>query len=158
MEKYVKKCLNSLLYQTLREIEIICIDDGSQDSSLQILKKYALLDNRITIITQKNSYQGAARNKGLEIATGEYIHFLDADDYIELDAYELLYNTISKTDADLIAFGTRMEYEVHSQRKIQEQEYFSIKYNGVIQNFPELLLNVNENVWNKMYRKSFLIQ
>ena len=89
-EKFLKKCLDSIINQTLNDIEIICIDDGSTDKSLRILNNFADKDNRITIINQKNSGPSAARNKGIENAKGEYIGFVDSDDWIDLDFYEKL--------------------------------------------------------------------
>ena len=85
VEQYLRECLNSVIKQTLKEIEIICVDDGSTDNSLDILKEYAEKDHRITIITQKNLHAGVARNAGLSIAKGEYLSFLDSDDFFELN-------------------------------------------------------------------------
>ena len=82
-EKYLEECLNSVVNSTLKNIEIICVDDGSTDSSLSILQKYAANDLRVKILRQKNLYAGRARNNGLMHATGEYVHFLDADDWWE---------------------------------------------------------------------------
>ena len=81
VEQYLRPCLDSVLNQTLKNIEIICIDDGSTDDSLKILMEYAEKDNRITILKQKNKGAGVARNYGMSIATGEYFLFLDSDDF-----------------------------------------------------------------------------
>lgn len=91
-EKYLKKCLDSLINQTLKDIEIICINDGSPDNSLKILKEYEKKDKRIKIIDQENQGVSVARNNGIKIANGEYIGFVDSDDYVDLDFYEKLYN------------------------------------------------------------------
>ncbi len=97
--KYLSKCLTSVINQTLKEIEIICVNDGSTDNSLEILEKYANIDNRIKIITQKNSGAGLARNKGIKNAIGEYIAFLDSDDYyLDTDVLESLYENAKKND------------------------------------------------------------
>lgn len=79
--QYLTKCIESMLNQTLKEIEIICVDDGSTDESLAIIKNYKKLDSRIKILTQENKYAGVARNNGMRIAKGEYLFFLDSDDF-----------------------------------------------------------------------------
>ena len=99
--KYLKQCLDSVINQTLREIEIICIDDGSTDNSLKILKEYQKNDKRIKILTQKHKKQGAARNYGISIACGEYIGFVDSDDWCELDMFEKLYEKAKETNSDI---------------------------------------------------------
>ncbi len=106
-EKYINKCLSSLVNQTLDDIEIICVNDGSTDNSLEIIEKIANNDARIKIINQEHKKQGAARNAGLRIAEGEYIGFVDSDDWIDLNYYEMLYDTAKKYDAD-IALATNV--------------------------------------------------
>ena len=83
VEQYLSKCLDSVINQTFKNIEIICINDGSTDNSLKILNEYAMADKRIIVINQENSGVYAARNKGLQIANGKYISFVDSDDWIE---------------------------------------------------------------------------
>ena len=97
VEEYLRRCLDSVVNQTLRDIEIICINDGSTDNSSHILAEYQSKENRLRVISQKNGGQSKARNAGLEVATGEYIYFLDSDDYIKTYALEKLY-TIAKTN------------------------------------------------------------
>ena len=89
-EKYLRRCLDSVCSQTLKDIEIICVDDGSTDGSAAILAEYAARDPRIKVITQKNAGAGAARNVGIEVATGEYVGFVDSDDFVDGDFYEKL--------------------------------------------------------------------
>lgn len=101
IEKHIEKCLESVINQTLKEIEIIVVDDGSTDSTLEKINKFANTDSRIKVISQTNQKQGAARNRGIEIARGEYIGFVDSDDYIDTDYYAKLYNTASKFCADI---------------------------------------------------------
>lgn len=105
VEKYLRKCLDSLINQTLKEIEIICINDGSTDKSLEILEEYKNRDSRIILLNQENSGQSVARNRGIEIAKGEYIGFVDPDDWIDLDYYEKLYNAASTNDTDIAVGG-----------------------------------------------------
>jgi len=103
VEPYLRRCLDSLVNQTLKDIEIICINDCSPDNSLIVLKKYAKADNRIKIIDfEKNQGVSAARNAGIKIARGEYVGTIDPDDYIDLDYYEKLYLKAKKTNADVV--------------------------------------------------------
>ena len=105
-EKYLSQCLESVINQTLKDIEIICIDDCSVDNSVKILKEYADKDERITVVTNKiNQKQGAARNKALEIAKGRYIQFVDSDDYLKPTAIEELYTYITKSSLDMLMFS-----------------------------------------------------
>ena len=91
VEKYLERCLDSLINQTLTNIEIVCINDGSTDNSGKILDDYAAKDNRIKVIHQNNAGQAVARNNGLKIANGNYINFVDSDDWVDLDFIEKLY-------------------------------------------------------------------
>ena len=102
VEKYLCQCLESLVHQTLTDIEIICVNDGSTDNSLGILNKYAQLDSRIKVFSQKNQGVSSARNLGLEKVNGEYITFVDSDDWIELNACEILYNTAQERNTDIL--------------------------------------------------------
>ena len=110
-EKYIEKCIDSLKEQTMNNIEIIVINDGSTDNTLKILKKLASGDNRIKIINQSNQKQGAARNRGLDLAKGEYIAFVDADDWIDLDYLEKMHNTALKYRADIAVSSMVREKE-----------------------------------------------
>ena len=101
VEKYLRECLDSVINQTLRDIEIICINDGSTDNSLEILKKYAQKDNRIVLINKENEGAGEARNKGLEKAQGDFVIFFDSDDYMATDCLEKLINKAQKVNADI---------------------------------------------------------
>lgn len=105
VEKYLKECLDSIIKQTLENIEIICIDDGSPDGSLEIAKEY-IADPRIVILSQSNKGLSSARNLGLKYARGEYVHFLDSDDFMLLEAYELLYVQASKQELDILCFSS----------------------------------------------------
>lgn len=103
-EPYLNQCIESVLNQSLKEIEVICVDDGSTDHSLKILTACAEKDSRLKVITQENTSAGAARNKGLEIAQGEYLSFLDADDFFEKEMLETAYTESIESDTDIIAF------------------------------------------------------
>lgn len=107
VEKYLEQCLKSVINQTFKDIEIICINDGSTDNSLEILEAFQKQDERIKIINKQNEGQGIARNEGLKIAKGEYISFIDPDDWVEQGMYEFLYNKFLETNAQIIRFNYR---------------------------------------------------
>ncbi|MDQ0242561.1 glycosyltransferase involved in cell wall biosynthesis [Bacillus fengqiuensis] len=103
VEPYLERCLNTICGQSYKNLEIILVDDGSSDSSLLICKKFSHIDSRIKVIHQSNQGVSAARNKGLDEATGNYIAFVDSDDYIHPEMYERLYSLLKKHDADMSA-------------------------------------------------------
>lgn len=111
VEKYLGECLDSVVGQTLRDIEIICVDDGSTDGSPAMLSAYAARDGRIRIITQRNSGQSAARNAGMDEARGEYVYFLDSDDWIASDALESCAAICDRDRLDHLVFGCRLQVE-----------------------------------------------
>lgn len=106
-KKFLEKCLNSLINQTLKDIEIICINDESTDKSVQILEKFANIDKRIQIINQTHSGPSIARNKGIKKAKGEYIGFVDSDDWVDLNFFEQLYINVKKYNADIGVAGIK---------------------------------------------------
>ena len=147
VENYLRQCLDSIINQTLKEIEIICINDGSTDSSKQILEEYALKDERIKIINQKNKGAGAARNSGIDAATGEYIGFVDSDDWVNLDAFEKLYNKITRENVDIVF--SRYNYVFEDGRIQHSPNHFGevneIKINSIDENL-ELLKIITINM------------
>lgn len=117
VEKYLSKCLDSVEQQTLKEIEVVCIDDGSPDNSINILRDYANRYSNIKIIRQENGGLSAARNTGIKYASGDYIHFLDSDDTIKQNAYEELYSRAAKDDLDILFFDAEPIYETTDLKK-----------------------------------------
>ena len=105
VEKYVEQCIDSLLKQTLQEIEIILVDDGSPDRSGEIADEYAKKDSRIKVVHQKNSGLGPARNTGIRVATGDYIGFVDSDDWANHQMFARLYEVAVKNNADIVVSG-----------------------------------------------------
>ena len=163
VEKYLRECLNSILNQTFQDFEIICVDDGSTDKSLEILQEYKKKDDRFVILQQRHSGAGSARNNGIRLAEGKYIQFLDADDYFEPDLLEEMYNHAERFDADLTVCSSR---KVDDEGNITEtgSPNFPINIDKVPreqvfnrQDFKDeifcLLIPV---VWNKLIKKSFL--
>ena len=128
-EKYLGRCVDSLVNQTLQDIEIILVNDGSTDSSLQIALEYAKKDSRVIVLSQENAKQGAARNRGLEIAQGEFVTYVDSDDWIELDYCELLYNAAVKSNANIAAATTIRNYKNKSKYHLKLEK--ELVFNGV---------------------------
>lgn len=160
-EKYLERCLDSILGQTLTEIEIILVDDGSTDATPEILSRYQQKDERITILRQQNQYAGVARNNGLKSAQGEYVIFWDSDDYFPEDALEVLYDEITRCDADIcvgeaikmdMSDGTVKENGCINWSRVPEKRPFSKE------DIPQFIFNFAIIVpWNKLYKRSFLI-
>lgn len=152
VEKYLNKCVKSIINQTYKNLEIILVDDGSPDNCGKICDKLAERDDRIRIIHKKNGGLSSARNAGIEIANGEYIGFVDSDDYIKEDMYEILLNLIKKYDADVSICNL---YDV-----IDGNECIRNKENGIreysrLDILKEVLLdkNIQSYAWNKLYEK-----
>ena len=154
-EEYLKECLDSLIHQSLKEIEIICIDDGSTDDSLTILTNYSRKDSRIKIFSQENSGPGSARNKGINEANGEYIAFIDADDWIELDSLEKLYVNAKQYGSDLVLFNA---IEHLPNNKCNPRIYFKESINGkfTYNQQKNLVLNNYLIVCTKLHKNTFL--
>lgn len=160
VEEYLRECLDSIVNQTLKEIEIICVDDGSTDSSLEILKEYAQKDNRISVLTQKNFHAGVARNAGLAVAKGEYIIFLDSDDLFELSMFEKLYDKTKTLNLDMVVcnaskFDSNTKNILNvfgiNQRYLPKNEVFSIE--EVKANWSKIFIPAT---WNKLYNTNFI--
>lgn len=154
VEKYLSQCLDSLINQTLKDIEIICVNDGSKDNSETILKAYQIKDPRIKIISQENKGLSVARNTGINAAKGEYIGLIDSDDWVDLDFYEKLYNAAKKYNSDIAAgdFYRRGKIIKTQKLKYKKEEFFTddaerIKQAGI----PKY-----NYVWNKIYRRESL--
>lgn len=148
MEKYLKKCLDSLVNQTLKEIEIIVVNDGSTDSSLEIIKAYEKLHTCIKVINQPNSGLGGARNKGLSFATGEYIGFVDADDFVAVNMYEKLYQEAKLNLRDVVICNYNFYPNQVKNKKKWFKEYFGI----LDANF----IDKNTQPWNKIVKKDLI--
>lgn len=156
VEKYLPKCLESLIKQTLNDIEIICVNDGSMDNSLAILKEFASKDSRIRIID--NQHQGVAktRNTGIEQSTGEYIGFVDSDDYIDIDFFEKLYNSATKSNSD-IAIASILKHKnffnIYNAKYTKEETAITIQ--------DKIKLCEDKKhfffyAWNKIYHSGFI--
>ena len=112
VDKYLEECLDSIVNQTLNDIEIICVNDGSTDGSLKILEDYASKDDRIKIITQENGGLSVARNTGIDVAKGEYLSFVDSDDFIGLEMFDKMYDQAHSQDLDILFCKTYLYDDV----------------------------------------------
>ena len=154
VERFLPLCLDSLCNQTYRDLEIICVNDGSADNSGVILDEYAARDSRIQVIHQKNAGVSAARNAGLDAATGEFVTFVDADDWLEPDAYEMALAVLS-AEVDMVCSCGVVDGDVSDEVKAEMQEYCRLKYSGK-QSASAGILATDVYVWNKVFRKSLL--
>lgn len=162
VENYISQCLESIINQTLKDIEIICINDSSDDKSLEIVKEYALKDNRIIMLqTPEISGQAYARNMGLEIAKGEYIGFVDSDDWVELDMFEKMYNRAKLNNTDITLCKSVLyddktkEYTHNPYYDLEPLKHYTT---GVFTSFDTKneILDINVVLWNKIYKREFL--
>ena len=163
VEKYLQECLDSILNQTFGDYEIICVDDGSTDSSNNILEEYKKKDPRFIVVHQDNQGAAAARNKGIELAKGEYIQFLDSDDYFEPDMLEKLYSAAIKNNADMVVCSARKVDEnrniIESGNPLWPINIDKVSFDTVIS--PK---DCRDNIfslfcvvpWNKLYKKSLI--
>lgn len=158
---YVRECLDSLINQTLRDIEIICVDDGSTDGSDAILEEYAAVDPRVRVIRQQNQFAGVARNNGMAAARGTYVMFCDSDDWMALDALELMSDRAEHDHADICVCGGERFYEgidltvtdpsYLNMKRVPEELPFNRESNEeFIFSFTTIMM------YNKMYRRDFL--
>ncbi len=153
-EKFLKQCLDSIVNQTYQNIEIILVDDGSHDKSLEICHLYSKIDPRILVLSQENKGVSCARNYGLENVTGEYIGFIDSDDYISLDMYERLIDKAINEKADIVECGY---FEVNDKRETLKEVKFDenviIGNYDCCKNYLKYINTTNFNV-NKIYHNS----
>lgn len=146
VERYVRKCIKSLVRQTLKEIEIIIVDDGSEDESANIIKEYMKEYPQIKYYKKTNGGLSDARNYGLQYATGKYIAFLDADDYVEYNTYFEMYSQAMKSRADMVECDFYWTYEKKEKQDVGERYYKK----------EEIMEKARVVAWNKLYKKELL--
>ena len=149
VEKYLDKCLNSLVNQTLKDMEIIIVNDGSKDKSQEIINKYAKKYKNIISIIKENGGVSEARNLGLKKASGEYIGFLDSDDWVEKDMYEKMYKKAISEHFDVVACDTEAIYP-------NEKTYISSNIKDDNVSNKELMIDAYAVIWNKIYKKEVI--
>lgn len=155
-EKYIRACLQSILSQSFKEIEVVVVNDGSTDHSLKIVEEFSDKDERIKIVTKKNSGLSAARNTGIETSTGEFLMFVDADDELENGAIEKLYTLITRDNSDISIGSASVIYDAYAELKDDDSWYFSIKHKGLFGVTDEIIDNLYCTSWGKMYRRSII--
>lgn len=170
VEQYIDRCLSSLVMQTLKDIEIIVVDDGSPDNSREIYEKYAQQDNRIKIIRKKNAGVSEARNTGMEAASGELFMFVDSDDWLPLDGCEILYEEYKKSQADLVLADAYIVTDGKTQKNDVFKEAFTTEDPVFFKAYQKACIgycyNPNPAVkwnipglgspWNKLYKRKIV--
>ena len=154
VEKYVIQCLETLVNQTFKNIEIICIDDGSTDCTNEILSRFCQHDKRIKIVTQQNSGVSVARNKGLMLAKGEYISFIDSDDWVDKNYFENLLSAIERNNCDIAAatiIRKRKYFQKNRVHYTKEIVYKTLQEKINICKIPQCCY-----IWNKLYKKELI--
>lgn len=167
VEKYLPRCLNSLLSQTFENFEAICVNDGSSDTCSDILKAFSKKDKRIKVITQQNQGLSMARNNGLKAASGKYVYFLDSDDCIHPRLLECVYYFAQKYQADVVTFGyIKQKHKFPPEKCEVEPSYFTIKnIEKISHKCTHMPLKyctdrgrykINYNAWTKLYKRQIL--
>lgn len=160
---YLRPAIDSVLDQTLRQIELICIDDGSTDNSFELIKEYQKKDERIRIVTETNAGPALARNNGIKRARGEYLAFLDADDFFEPTLLEKLYQTAKERDLDIAI----TDYDIFNSRKASFESAQPAEYENIYEENEvtsktispdKIFLSTNGAAWNKLFRRSFVTE
>lgn len=166
VEQYLRQSLDSVAAQSLKDIEIICVDDGSSDSSLSILQEYSKKDSRFIILSEPNQGPGSARNLALDIARGKYLFFLDPDDWIEVDSLSLLYNFAESKQASLVQFNHNEFNDYYAKSKPRDlAKRLSHKFQKVLNNpdgfnwkdmVGSELVHMELFAWGKFYKTEFI--
>lgn len=164
VEKYLRQCLDSVVHQTLKELEIICVNDGSTDSTLAIIQEYAAEDPRIRIIDKPNSGYGESMNQGFDLATGEYIGIIESDDFAELDMFENLYTCAKQHQLDVAKSGWFDYWSTPEERNVPRRvttparadRTFCPVEDVVSKTEMQSIFNVQSTIWSAIYRRSFI--
>lgn len=158
VERYLSTCLTSLVTQTLHDVEIICVNDGSTDASASILHEYSARDPRIIPLKHiENRGLSAARNTGMSVARAPYIMFCDSDDYFSPRMCEKMLQGIeSAPDCDLAICGTHCHYETAHEHEISDARYYAIRFSGLVNSCEHVFEKCNAAVWNKIFKREIV--
>ncbi|WP_069592872.1 glycosyltransferase family 2 protein [Methanosphaera sp. WGK6] len=162
VEMYLESCLNTIINQTFKDIEIICINDGSTDNSLNILNDFSKNDKRIQVISQENQGHAVATNKGISMANGKYLFLMDSDDMLELNALEDTYNLAEEKNVDFVLFkainyddekGIYYESKNYNMLELHQKVKDNIfNYNDI----DDLIFTIPVTPWNKLYKRELI--
>lgn len=156
-EKYLPRCVESLISQTYKNLEIILVDDGAKDNSGRICDEYIKRDNRIKVIHQGNKGLSGARNTGIENAHGDYIAFVDLDDYVSAKIYEKLFNYMEEYDADIVMCGyERFSGEYWEGEQKKEAELIELSSEQALENIYSMDGEIYTVAWNKLYKREVI--
>ena len=161
VENYISQCLESIFSQSFKDFEIICVNDGSSDNSLGVLQNFKAKDDRIIIIDKKNEGSGIARNAGLAMAKGDYVYFVDGDDWIEDNALEKMVSKADELKTDILIFGGLSYYNNKGKNGGYSTDKFSKKYLDKVFSSKDIkkdIFKFPSTAWTKLYRHDFLIK
>ena len=150
VEKYISKCLDSVLIQTHTDLEVICVNDGSTDNSGKILDEYAISDSRVKVFHKENGGVSSARNLALDNITGDYVGFVDSDDYIAPDMYSSLLSALEEKDADIAECSIAYTYEDGSIKNGAIRSYYLTDSKEILKAF--FLKKMGIVIWNKLFK------
>lgn len=153
-EDYLKKCVDSLISQTYKNLEIILIDDGSTDNSLELCEKYKKIDNRVKVIHKENGGPSETRNLGIKNASGDYITFVDADDYISANMYKNLINSMKKFNSDISVCKIKKVNKYKKNNISNEYKIMKMLKEEALNDLLKLNSNITDYLYNKVYKKS----
>lgn len=159
VEPYIEQCINSLTAQTMRDIDIICVDDCGTDKSMEIVERLAQADKRIKIVhNTQNSGLSTSRNNGVRACDAEYIMFCDSDDWFANDMCEKMYNAITADGADIAICGTEVIYEADHNMKSGDDNYFAVRHDGTMDKDMGILRRYAVCAWNKIYKRAIMTE
>ena len=163
VEPYLRDCMDSIVNQTLTDIEIICVNDGSPDNSLDILNEYAEKDSRVSVYSQENGGHAVATNRGMDLATGDYLFLMDSDDVLDLRALELTYEKAIEKEVDFVLFKA-INYDDENDRYYETEVYSMDKIAAVVgedvfnyKDIKELMFGAIVTPWSKLFKRDFIM-
>lgn len=164
VEKYLEQCLDSIVNQTLKDIEIICVDDGSTDKSGEILDKYVTEDDRVKVIHKKNSGYGNSMNIGFDAAQGEYIGIIESDDYAELNMFESLYECAVENNLDVVKSEYFFYFSIPIERNEKQDVFSEVMCSRIFKPLTDFeskmemveFFNIKPTIWSSIYRRDFI--